>query len=241
MRHLICEWWELARASVVQDSQWHPAHLGEWFQINRSCETLKDDSLCKSPALCLCWAWALPSLVPPCTNTPLLCGFSIPWQSDFRMALIFTAHYATPFPSWSSDGATSALLTRWGQARRAGSAASSESKHLLGLGVTPFPGMPLPEAIIQMHKERMIKKIAENSYNGHIQCWFMLWVIWWESKGNLDYCLSNPYVFMELSWLGLSRGHSEHDSVHLHWFGAGMIWDTAVSHTGKASSSAAVN
>lgn len=61
MRHLICEWWELARASVVQDSQWHPAHLGEWFQINRSRETLEDDSLCKSPALCLCWAWALPS------------------------------------------------------------------------------------------------------------------------------------------------------------------------------------
>lgn len=109
MRHLICEWWELARASVVQDSQWHPARLGEWFQINRSCETLKDDSLCKSPALCLCWAWALPSRVPPCTNTPLLCGFSIPWQSDFRMALVFTISHL--IFRWSNLSSTHQVRT----------------------------------------------------------------------------------------------------------------------------------
>lgn len=173
--NLLCELWELAKASVRQHSQWHLIRLGEQLQIDRSGETLR------KIALAVLGLGALP--LSSCTDTPLVSGSSVSCQSDFVMAPIFTAWCATPFPIWSADGAIPVPPMRWGWARTGvcSPALLVRKRWFRDLGVS-FPCHALPEATMQIPVGRMTKKIVENYYNGHIQCWFRLWAIVFDEK-----------------------------------------------------------
>lgn len=99
---------------------------------------LKDNCLCKSPFLCLCWAWVLPSPVPK--HSPALL-VQPPWQSDCMVALVLQPSLQCHFPADPQVEQTQQIQKGW-------ICSPLWIQALAGVGGHPFPGILWPEVII---------------------------------------------------------------------------------------------